>query len=293
MAAMDTPDTKFLNAPWREELKAIASSARESFVVVAPFIKENAAEWLCGLLRPNVSILTLAHLDARAIRTSALDVAALRRLATVSPTSRLFSVPNLHAKVFIADAQSAIVTSGNLTNAALDRNREYGVLFHEEDAVKQIRTHMLAITRIGSLVGVGTIESLLPVEAELRDAEAEVNKNTTPAAQQKLNEIVRRAHPILIGTQVGDRSANAVFAEAIRYVMSDGVLADGPQKTAAIAREVQRLLPDLCDDSEELVIKGERFGKAWKHGLRNAQQHLQRNGVLRYDPSSRLWTLIK
>lgn len=284
--------TKLLNLPWREELRAVASSARQSFIVVAPFIKDDAAEWLCGLLQPGVRLLTLAHLNVRAVRTSALDVTALRLLAAASSASRLFSVPNLHAKVFIADDQAAIVTSGNLTTSALDRNREYGVLFHEKEAVQEIRAHMLALTSIGSPVDLEVIESLIPVEAELRNAEAELVRSATPAAQQHFNAIVKRAHPMLVATQVGSRSANAVFGEAIRFVLSKGPLAGAPQKTPAIEREVQRLLPDLCDDSEELIINGQRFGKRWKHRLRNAQQHLVQSGVLVHDSSTRQWSLV-
>lgn len=288
---MTTTDKKFLNLPWREELKAVASSARQSFIVVAPFIKDDAAEWLCGLLQPDVHLLTLARLNVRAVRTSALDVTALRRLAAASSASRLFSVPNLHAKVFIADDHAAIVTSGNLTTSALDQNREYGVLFHDEETVQEIRTHILALTSIGSPVDLDVIEGLIPVEAELRNAESELAKSATPAAQQHFNAIVNRAHPMLVATQVGQRSANAVFSDAIRYVLSNGSLAGAPQKTPAIAREVQRLLPDLCDDAEELVINGQRFGKRWKHRLRNAQQHLVQSGVLLHDPSTKLWRL--
>ena len=288
---MGTTETKFLNLPWREELKAVASSARQSFIVVAPFIKDDAAEWLCGLLQPDVRLLTLAHLNVRAVRTSALDVTALRRLAVASAASRLFSVPNLHAKVFIADDQAAIVTSGNLTSSALDRNREYGVLFHDKEAVQEIQAHILALTSIGSPVDLDVIDRLISVEAELRDAEDELAKSATTAAQQRFNAIVNRAHPMLVGTQVGSRSANAVFGEAIRYVLSNAPLAGAPQKTPAIAREVQRLLPDLCGDDEELVINGHRFGKRWKHRLRNAQQHLLKNGVLAYDSPSKLWWL--
>lgn len=288
---MTTADKKFLNLPWREELKAIASSAQQSFIVVAPFIKQDAAEWLCGLLQPDVRLMTLAHLDVRAVRTSVLDIAALRRLASVSPASSLFSVPSLHAKVYIADDQAAIVTSGNLTPAALDRNREYGVLFHDQAAVQEIRTHMLALSRIGSQVDLGVIDSLIPVETELRNAEAELARSATPAAQQKFKAILDEAHPLLVATQVGSRSANAVFSEAIRYVLSSGPLAGAPQTTPTIGREVQRLLPDLCDDTEELVINGQHFGKRWKRTLQNAQQYLKGKDVLLHDSSTKLWWL--
>jgi hypothetical protein len=39
-------------------------------------------------------------------------------------------------------------------------------------------------------------------------------------------------------------------------------------------------LPDLCDDAVELLINGQRFGKRWKHAVRNAQQYLKRSGKI-------------
>jgi hypothetical protein len=50
-------------------------------------------------------------------------------------------------------------------------------------------------------------------------------------------------------------------------------------KLAAYTHMPARRLPDLCDDSVELVIHCERFGKAWKHHVRNAQQNLKRGGL--------------
>lgn len=97
---------------------------------------------------------------------------------------------------------------------------------------------------------------------------------------------MRHAKPRFVQAHIGDRSANAVFGDAILFS-----LRRGPLKTETIHERVRRLLPDLCDDSEELVINGERYGKRWKHGVRNAQQYLKRKGVVTYDASRKLWAL--
>ena len=82
-------------------------------------------------------------------------------------------------------------------------------------------------------------------------------------------------------------ASTIVFAEAIRFV-----LARGPLATPAIHDEVRALLPDLCDDREELIINGEPYGSsAWKRRVRHAQLHLRRQGVIRRDPASRRWSL--
>jgi hypothetical protein len=85
---------------------------------------------------------------------------------------------------------------------------------------------------------------------------------------------------------VGSRSANSLFSDAVIYVLSKG-----PLTTQELHQRIQRLLPDLCDDSVELIINGERFGKRWKHGVRNAQQFLKKSGTIRFD--GRRWSLIQ
>ena len=277
---------RLLKRGWRDELAGLASAATRSILIVAPFIKYNEAAWLSSLFRPGIEVTTLANIDAEAVGSFALDLSALRCLAEVSSTARLIALSNLHAKVFVADDKAAIVTSGNLTKAALDTNIEYGVLLREPRLVHEIRTDMFSFARLGSEVDVNTIVEMASLEAELRQARADIAASATPEARQKFDKIMRQARPVFASVQVGSRSAHAVFGDAIQFV-----LADGPRTTIAIQQEVNELMPALCDDREVLIIKGERYGRAWKRRLRHAQLHLKRRGVVRYDPSTKTWTL--
>ena len=279
---------QLLNGPWRHELAAVASSARESVVVAAPFIKDEEAAWFCDQLHHDTEVTTLANINTEAVSASALDLSALRRLADASASARLVALPSLHAKVFVADETMAIVTSGNLTHSALDRNMEYGVLLQEPELVRAVRRDMIAFERLGSEVDSATLIELFPLETELRKARAGVASSAPFSARRRFNEALRKARPEFIAMQVGDRSANAVFGEAIQLA-----LAQGPRTTKAIGEEVRRLLPDLCDDRENLVIKGARYGKRWKHRLRNAQQHLKQRGSVVYRTSDRTWALAE
>ncbi len=276
-----------LSGPWRNDLASIASAARESLVVVAPFIKEEEATWFCKQLRPGIEVITLANISTDAISASALDLAALRRFAEVSPASRLVALSNLHAKVFVADDKAAIVTSGNLTRSALDRNIEYGVLLHEPELVRTVREDMLSFERLGSEVDARTLSELAPLEKELREARASISDSAPISTRQRFRAALNRARPAFASMQVGDRSAHAVFGDTIQFV-----LARGPQTTKAIEEEVKQLLPDLCDDSEYFFIKGVRYGKTWKRRLRHAQQHLKRRGSVTYNPQDRTWGLV-
>ena len=277
---------KLLSRAWRDELACVASSANQSVLVVAPFIKYAEASWFCNLLRPGVEVITLSNLDPSAVGAGSLDLNALRCLAEASISSRLVALSNLHAKVFVADETAAIVTSGNLTKSALDSNFEYGVLFREASVVTDIRNDMLSFARLGSELDVETIAELVPLETELRQVYAEVVALETPASKLKFTEVLRQAKPAFAATQVGGRSSYAVFGEAIQFV-----LAQGPQTTKAIQLEVSRLLPALCDETEVFFIKGEPYGKAWKRRFRHVQLDLRRKGILEYDRRTKLWAL--
>lgn len=277
---------QLLSRGWRNDLANIALSASRSIVVAAPYIKHDEAVWFCGLLRPGIEVVTLANVDAEAISASALDLAALRCFAEASPSARLIALSNLHAKVFVADDKAAIVTSGNLTRAGLDSNIEYGVLLHGSTVIQAIRKDMLSFARLGSQVDANTIAALIPLEADLRKARASIANGATPAANRRFAEIMRQAKPVLASAQVGNRSAHAVFGDAIRFI-----LARGQRATKAIEQEVRDLMPALCDDNEYFLIKGERYGKTWKRRLRHAQQHLKRKGIVTYNPSLKTWAL--
>ena len=90
----------------------------------------------------------------------------------------------------------------------------------------------------------------------------------------------------VLEAQVGSRSANSVFSQAIIYVLKDG-----PLTTRQMHPRIQELLPDLCDDRVELIINGQRFGKRWKHDVRNAQQSLKQSRII--EIYNNLWTLAQ
>ncbi|WP_419167285.1 phospholipase D-like domain-containing protein [Candidatus Palauibacter sp.] len=264
----------------------MATSARQSMVVAVPFITYAAAVWFRRQLAEDVELVTLTTIKADAVASSALDVTALVHFAELSDKAQVFALPNLHAKVFIADEKAAIVTSGNLTQAGLDTNLEYGVMLREPLLVRTIRNDMNSFVRLGNQVSRRALGELASLEADLRQARKKADDDAELGPRARFRTIMRSARPRFVGAQVGSRSANSVFGEAIRFV-----LARGPQPTTAIHEEVSRLLPDLCDDSEELVINSEHYGKAWKHRVRNAQQYLKRKGAVTYYADTKTWGL--
>jgi phosphatidylserine/phosphatidylglycerophosphate/cardiolipin synthase-like enzyme len=57
----------------------------------------------------------------------------------------------LHAKAVVADDEVALVTSANLTEAALDRNIEVGLLVHDRCLALTLSSHFRALIDVGLL----------------------------------------------------------------------------------------------------------------------------------------------
>lgn len=276
---------RLLTRGWRRELETLFDSARDRVTTTAPFIKEREAEWIRGSLDPAIRLAVLTDINVRSVRDEALDVEALVTLAERA-RSTVTTLPRLHAKVFVADDSEAIITSGNLTTAGLDHNYEYGLLIDEPAVVTRVEADLAAYARVGAPVTVDDLHQLATIGRQLRAERREAERTIPLSARRAFAAATRRADHAFLSAQVGFRSANALFGHAITYALRDRAL-----RTPDLHREVKQLQPELCDDSRELVIKGQRFGKAWKHSVRNAQQQLSRRGLIALDPVSRKWSL--
>ncbi|MGA2795578.1 MAG: phospholipase D family protein, partial [Roseiarcus sp.] len=67
------------------------------------------------------------------------DIAALRKLLNVG--ARVRGVRNLHAKLYLFGDRRAIVTSANLTDAALSRNQEFGMVSQDRQIIADCRAY--------------------------------------------------------------------------------------------------------------------------------------------------------
>lgn len=83
---------------------------------------------------------------------ASLEPAVLQALVAAIPTSDVWHVPRLHAKVYAVDSSRAIVTSGNLPAGAFYRNREYGIEVRDTEMVRTIVNHFDAMRIISAHV---------------------------------------------------------------------------------------------------------------------------------------------
>ncbi|PYJ68776.1 MAG: hypothetical protein DME75_12345 [Verrucomicrobia bacterium] len=252
----------------RATLRDVISIARKELILASPYIKKTEADWVCDELKKakvsRAAVQILTHVRTDSVLSGSLDLDALIAFSNNLPNATILNLPRLHAKVYVADSRCAFVTSANLTSPGLDGNFECGVTMDEQSVVNELRISLRAYAKVGNVLTADTLRELGATANELA---------------REFQHVQRAA-----GSKVGARSAHSLFSETILYVLSTM-----PLTTAELHPRIQRMLPDLCRDDIELIINGERFGKKWKHAVRNAQQYLKRTNQIQFD--GKRWSL--
>jgi HKD family nuclease len=107
--------------------------------IVCPFIKKGPiARFLKKQLPGSLKVITRFNLLDFANGVS--DLSALRML--LERGAQIRGIRNLHAKVYLFGDRRAIVTSANLTDAALSRNHEFGFMADDGRIIDQCRRYV-------------------------------------------------------------------------------------------------------------------------------------------------------
>ena len=115
---------RLVDGRWDEEFTEALCDDASELRIICPFIKVGALQRLLRHSPRRVQVITRFNLGDCADRVS--DVAALRKLLEADASVR--GVRNLHAKLYLFGKKRAIITSCNLTEAALSRNHELGLV---------------------------------------------------------------------------------------------------------------------------------------------------------------------
>jgi hypothetical protein len=125
---------RLVDTDWERELASAAATDRNDARIVCPFIKRGALERLLKAGRPRgLRVVTRFNLTDFAEGVS--DLSALRLLLDHGANVR--GVRNLHAKLYLFGSGRAIVTSANLTDAALLRNHEFGFIADDPHIIER------------------------------------------------------------------------------------------------------------------------------------------------------------
>jgi phosphatidylserine/phosphatidylglycerophosphate/cardiolipin synthase-like enzyme len=268
----------------------LISTVQDDLLLISPFIKIQSTEQLLSGLqkrgmaeRVRVSILT--NLRPESALNGSMDLEALLKLSRNLPQFELTHLPSLHAKVYVADSRMAVVTSGNLTPPGISGNLEYGVAFVDEQTVRQIRHDFEGYALLGARIQSRDIEVLVRETSELIDAFKRAERSIRTEARRAFREKLRAAHVQLLRHRARGTTTQSILSDTILFLLERA-----PLRTTELHPLIQRLHPDICDDSIDRVIDGVNFGKRWKHYVRNAQQFLKRTGRIHYDGER--WRLV-
>jgi hypothetical protein len=259
-------------------------------MLVSPFIKESKTKQMLSQLESrrilnSVQVVVLTDLRPESALNGATDLEALVWLGKRLPKFDLTHLPSLHAKVYVADRSMAIITSGNLTDSGVSGNLEYGVVTSDEVVVEEIRRDFESYALLGAKVSAEEITALSVEMRELKDLYRKAERTIRAKARRAFNAKLEQTHLQLLRHRARGKTTNAILSETILFL-----LARGPRRTVDLHPLVQRLHPDICDDSIDRVIGDVHFGKKWKHYVRNAQQSMKREGLIRFDGER--WHLV-
>ena len=124
--------SRLVDRNWTKEFTEALEDDASELRIICPFIKAGALQRLLQHNPKKIQVITRFNLGDFAECVS--DIAALRNLLDAGAAVR--GVKNLHAKLYLFGKTRAIITSANLTKAALDSNHEFGMVTSEEATVK-------------------------------------------------------------------------------------------------------------------------------------------------------------
>ncbi len=281
---------KGLSGAWADRLKALGRAAESELLICAPYMTGEGVDLLIRSFgagfRSSGRLMLVTDLSPLNICQSSIDPGALVRFFDAVGSVTLWHLPRVHAKVYIADAHAAIVTSANLTAGGLFRNYEYGIETNRPEEVRAIRTDLAAYAGLGAVVRRAQLDSYADVGRELAAAYRRQLEGARTAHRRAFAEQLREADERLIALRVGGGAMTMAFERTIEYVLQR----EGPLTTRQLHPLIQAIHPDLCDDGVDRVIDGVHYGKRWKHVVRSAQSHLKERGVI--GRSGDLWSLL-
>ena len=134
---MNQEPIRLVNAGWDQELTEAIRSDPSEVRIICPFIKEDALKRLRLHRLDDVQVITRFNLSDFANGVS--DIEALRMLLKAGASVR--GIRNLHAKLYLFGKSRAIITSANLTKAALTWNQEFGLVADDEAVIGACRKY--------------------------------------------------------------------------------------------------------------------------------------------------------
>jgi hypothetical protein len=121
---------KLLDSGWADEIDAGVRATPGSILIVCPFIKRRTAERLLSV-GPPADFRIVTRFDLNAFNAGVSDLDALELL--LQSGAKIRGIVGVHSKMYVFGSTRAIVTSANLTESAMFKNKEFGFTTDDPD----------------------------------------------------------------------------------------------------------------------------------------------------------------
>jgi hypothetical protein len=132
---------QIVTSPTEAWLSENLKACKARLLVSSPYVTGAFAE-LIGDLPDNIRKILVTRTDLRDFAMGVSDIEAICMLARRGTIVK--GLAGLHAKVYVIDATSALVTSANATEAGLRSNWECGIAIKEAEIVNQLARLVLS-----------------------------------------------------------------------------------------------------------------------------------------------------
>lgn len=183
---------QYIQPPWENYFFSKVRSVKKSLYLSSPYIKNAVATLFYEVLRSkqdvNLSIQILTRIRIQDLIEGASDLEAFEKLLQLEELEginiEVRCISNLHAKVYIFDENSAIVTSSNLTPSGLKSNIEYGIEVTDSTDIQQMLIDMRNYWDAAEILTTETLEQI-GERLEITESIVKVDQ----AAQQRKNRL--------------------------------------------------------------------------------------------------------
>ena len=234
-------------SPWTTTFDDFVSSIEESAIIAAPFITQTGVQRLVKGLqsKTSVNLAVLTSLNAHSLTEKLCDSGALSWLCREVPNTTVKHIRYLHAKSYVADGHTAIVTSANLTGGGLSGNYELGVAITDTHVVSEIAGYLHQYADLGVPIPPGALVELddLAQRAQGQQrADQAIPDNTKSEIEAILNDINEKLIRLRVDTISSSadtkESITSQFCLAVELALSQ----HGPMRTRDLNPVVQMLL---------------------------------------------------
>lgn len=285
-----------IRSPFIDVFRDVIGSCKENLTIVSPYVNTKGVDVVLSSLNPkSINLTVVTNLSSTNIIQNVTQPKAFLQLFDNFNRVEMYSLARLHAKTYICDNHTAIVTSANLTSGGLIGNFEYGVQINDLDKVLGIKNDILGYAKLGNYIERELLNEINEESSKIEKKILQIDKSETFKLNELLKNHTQKIDDTLLYNRIKDeKSIHAVFCSTILYVLKQR----DNLTTKEIHNFIKEIHPDICDDNIQGIYNGKSYGFKWKHKIRAAQVALKDRGQIinDYEDDSKRnskWHLLK